>query len=252
MKNHYYLLIKNNIKYIFTIKMILCIIIIFIINLIMKTNNNIDYESVYEYISITFYGPINMFDNLNELLSWSFYEICFLAFIIRFLNKEFSNRSIYLISRLGNKIRWYNYLQLTILVLTIIYFMIGFLTSSLFTIIINENIINIDIFNILKLLLLIIMYNYFIILLYIIIFLFIENRNLGIIALIMLIYLSIELGNSFHIDKFLLLNQGIISKHIISDFSFLWSYIYLGVFIGYLFIFIKNIVIKRDLISIID
>lgn len=70
------------------------------------------------------------------------------------------------------------------------------------------------------------------------------------LILIVEFYVSISIGDIFNIDKFIPLNQGILSKHIIYNFSYNWSFIFLGILIFINLVIVNRLIVKRDLLDI--
>lgn len=93
--------------------------------------------------------------------------------------------------------------------------------------------------------------SYYLITLYIFISLVSRKHNQSFLVLIMTLFLSITLGDILKIDKYLPFNQGILSKHIISNFSYQWSFLFLALIIIVNLIFINRIIVKRDLFQIL-
>ncbi|ADY55182.1 hypothetical protein Sgly_0831 [Syntrophobotulus glycolicus DSM 8271] len=246
----YLRIIKNNLRSVFSIGSLCCTVIIFIYIFVVKFNSISDGHSFSEIINIIFRGPSNN-DNLIEVFTWGLYQFFLIYIIGNFFFKELDRRSIYTLPRLGNKIYWHICLQITSFSVCIIYFIFGtsimFICASVININFNLNGIS-EIFKIIGLLSL---SSYYLITLYIFISLVSRKHNQSFLVLIMTLFLSITLGDILKIDKYLPFNQGILSKHIISNFSYQWSFLFLALIIIVNLIFINRIIVKRDLFQIL-
>ena len=247
----YLRIIKNSLGSIFSIGSLCCIVIIFIYVFVVKSNTISDVHSFSEVINKIFRGPTNFSDNLIEVFTWGLYQFFLIYMIGNFWFKELDTRSIYTLPRLGNKQNWHICLQITSFLACIIFFVVG--TSIIFictsTVNINFNLNEIG--GILKIIVLLSLSSYYLITVYIFSILISRKHNQSFLVLITTLFLSIELGDILKIDKYLPFNQGILSKHIISNFSYQWSFIYLFLLILVNLIFINKIIVKRDLFKIV-
>jgi hypothetical protein len=218
----------------------------------MKKDSFGDVINLSDYIKIIFHGPNTVSENVIELLIWSLYQFYLIYMAGDYLHKEFRIRKLYIISRIGSKFKWYIYTQLTMLGLCLLYYLIGIIVITISIFVLNKHVIIFNVYEILNMWLVISISSYFILTIYIIAFLLTKNNNVSFILIIILLYLSIEFGDIFKIDKFLPMNQGILSKHLIENFGFVWSYIYLSLLIVINLFIIKHLILKNDLLSIIE
>lgn len=242
-------IILSNFKAILELKKLVFIIVIFIIA--MKKNSFDNLINLSNYIRSIFYGPNDISTNIIELLIWSIYQFYLIYIIGDYLGKEFGIRNIYTISRIGSKIKWYVYNQLTLVFVCLVCYLTAVMLITIYAFIRSRYINILDIKEILNIWLILSISSYFILTVYLIIFIITKNNNLSFILIIISLYLSIEFGSIFKIDAFIPLNQGILSKHFILHFSFLWSYIYLSITTVINLFIIKYIIFKNDLLSII-
>ncbi|GEM_PF-2375830 len=241
-----------NCKSILSLKRFLFIVIIYIFIFMMKKDSFGDVINLSDYIKIIFHGPNTVSENVIELLIWSLYQFYLIYMAGDYLHKEFRIRKLYIISRIGSKFKWYIYTQLTMLGLCLLYYLIGIIVITISIFVLNKHVIIFNVYEILNMWLVISISSYFILTIYIIAFLLTKNNNVSFILIIILLYLSIEFGDIFKIDKFLPMNQGILSKHLIENFGFVWSYIYLSLLIVINLFIIKHLILKNDLLSIIE
>ncbi|WP_283719507.1 hypothetical protein [Clostridium perfringens] len=245
----YLSIISNNLRSIFPIKNLIFIIIIFIYVFLVKINNY-DYNfSFNKILEVIFAGPISL-DNISEIFTWTFYQAFLIYIIGSYIFNELSIRSIYIIPRLGNKKCWYICLQITCFLACIIYFALGTFIEFIFTSILNKVFNLSNIINTLQIVVLLSLSSYYAITVYIFNIIVTESHIKSFLILIIEFYVSIFIGNIFAIDKFIPLNQGILSKHIIYNFSYSWSFIFLGTLIFINLIIINRLIVKRDLLDI--
>jgi len=237
-------IISNNLRSIFSIKNLIFIIVIFIYVFSVKINNYDSNFSFNEILEVIFAGPINL-DNISEIFTWTFYQAFLIYIIGNYIFNELSTRSIYVIPRLGNKQYWNICLQITCFLACIIYFALGTFIEFIFTAILNKGF---NFSNIIDTLLS--LSSYYAITVYIFNIMVTKSHIKSFLILIVEFYVSISIGNIFNIDKFIPLNQGILSKHIIYNFSYNWSFIFLGILIFINLVIINRLIVKRDLLDI--
>jgi len=246
----YFRIIKGNFQSIISINKLCSICIIFIYLFCVKFTSLNRILSIGKLFELTFYGPNNLSDNISEVLFWSLYQFYIIYAIGDYCYRELQIRCVYTITRIGDKHIWYLCFQFTCFLACVVYFLfgitIGFITLSL----LNIHLIIIDICRILNTLAILSLSSYYIMTIYIIIITMTQKYNQSFLILITLIYLSIAFGGMLKIDPFMPLNQGILSKHYISGFSFQWSYIFLCIMIFFNVIFLNRIIIERDLLEI--
>ena len=246
-------IIKNNQKSIFTHKIIFLIILNFILLFAFQLNltNQFNPTNLYEYIKYCFWGNNSIFENISSLFAWSMCQLLFLLIMINYLTTEFDGRNIYIISRVGNKKNWFLNIELSIILSSIIYFLIGFLTITICSIIVNKNIlITPDFINILFMLIVLFLNSFFYINLYLLISLKSNHSNSSILLIIILIFLFMDLGGKFHFDSYNPFVQCIMSKHYMNNISFPKSIILLLISNSLVYFYLRCQIIKKDLINI--
>ncbi|KAJ50085.1 hypothetical protein BD780_004192 [Clostridium tetanomorphum] len=246
MKRHFRILITN-FKSMFTYSKILFIFIIFIFSGFLKLSS----FGSRDYINIFFYGPNNLFDNILELMIWSLYQFYLIYIIGDYFYKELKVRNSYIISRIGSKMEWHLYIQITIIVACIFYFTTGSIVVGCICFVTRHTPI-FSIYEVLKIILILSLSSYFISNIYISIVLISKNHNFSFLIIIILLYLSIELGNIYRIDAFIPFNQGILSKHSFSNFNLSWSFVYLLVIDIINILLNGRLISKFDLMNILD
>lgn len=242
-------IINNNLKSIFSIKILFFIIIIFIYVFSVKINNYDSNFSFNKTLEIIFAGPISL-DNISEIFTWTFYQAFLIYIIGNYIFNELSTRSIYVIPRLGDKQHWHICLQITCFLACIIYFSLGTFIEFICIAILNKGFNLSNIIDTLQIVGLLSLSSYYAITVYIFNIMITKSHIKSFLILIVELYVSISIGNIFNIDKFIPLNQGILSKHIIYNFSYSWSFIFLGILIFINLVFINRFIVKRDLLDI--
>ena len=121
---------------------------------------------------------------------------------------------------------------------------------SIFTAILNKGFNFSNIIDTLQIVVLLSLSSYYAITVYIFNIMVTKSHIKSFLILIVEFYVSISIGNIFNIDKFIPLNQGILSKHIIYNFSYNWSFIFLGILIFINLVIINRLIVKRDLLDI--
>ncbi|ELU5588375.1 hypothetical protein SCB17_002866 [Clostridium perfringens] len=242
-------IISNNLRSIFSIKNLIFIIVIFIYVFSVKINNYDSNFSFNEILEVIFAGPINL-DNISEIFTWTFYQAFLIYIIGNYIFNELSTRSIYVIPRLGNKQYWNICLQITCFLACIIYFALGTFIEFIFTAILNKGFNFSNIIDTLQIVVLLSLSSYYAITVYIFNIMVTKSHIKSFLILIVEFYVSISIGDIFNIDKFIPLNQGILSKHIIYNFSYNWSFIFLGILIFINLVIINRLIVKRDLLDI--
>lgn len=231
---------------ILSLKKIYIICAIFIFTFYVKLNSRDNIYGLGEFIKASFYGPNNLSDNIMEVLTWSLCQFYLIYLIGQYLYNELEVRSIYTFLRIRHKKTWHICLQITCFLICVVYFLIGLviglITGYVFNIKLDINNI-VEVINIFTIL---VLSSYYIITIYFFSIIKTQAHNRSFLMLIIILYLSIILGSIFKIDKFIPLNQGIISKHFISDFSFRWSYIYLSIMIIINIMVINRLIKKKD------
>lgn len=244
MKKIFYININNLISMISIKRIILIILVFSIINFI--TNSIYDITSLNDVIKFAFYGVNNISDLPIELFKFILPNMVLVYLVLSFSKDEVRGRSSIFIIRIGNINVWINSLIISILILCIIYYSIGFITLS----ILNYRYFSsyIDFINLINILFLMVIYGFIVCLISLLISIFINNESTIFTIILLLYYLSISLGGMFNIlDKYIIFNQGMLIKHYNSLLSFQWSYFYLIIFSLIIVILIKKISIKMDI-----
>lgn len=247
--NKHLRIINCNLKSILPCSAYIAIACIFILIFTLKINNLYCEPNSFQCINIIFYGPINLTNNVAELFIWSMYQFYLLYIVGNYIFKEFRIRNIYIIGRIGNKIKWNNYMQLTIFFTCIIYYLFGIILDIIGLLILNKSISLADVINILNIYLILVISSYFISTIYYIILLVYKNHSLSFLIMVIITYLSIMFGDALNIDKFLPINHGILSKHYFMNFGFKLSYIYLCILIIVNLFSINKFILKNDIVD---
>lgn len=247
----YLKIIKNNLQSIFSISNLCCMMIIFIYTFAVKyssINNTDNFNIILKNI---FIGPNNLSDNIFEFLIWILYQFFLIYMIGNYCFKEFDTRSIYTITRIGSKKYWNICIQITCFIVCLLYFIFGSIVAFICTMIVNKGIPLFNIKEAFKIIELLSISTYYIITLYILIIIISKKHAESFLILVTIICLSLEFGQLFKIDKYIPFNQGILSKHIISNFSYEWSFIFLTICIFINLMFINKELVKKDLLKFI-
>lgn len=247
----YLRIIKNNLQSVFSIGNLCCMVVIFIYIFAVKYSSIKNIDSFSEVVKKIFIGPNNLTDNILEVFIWMFYELFLIYMIGNYCFKEFDTRSIYTMPRLGNKKHWHICLQITCFFTCIIYFAFGISIGVICTSVMNKGFNLNGISEVFKTMGLLSLSSYYIITLYILSTIVSRKHTQSFLVLITTLCLSLEFGEILKIDKYIPFNQGILSKHIISNFSYQWSFIFLAIFIFINLIFINKLLVKRDLFEIV-
>lgn len=245
-------IVINDFKAILDFKKLLSIIVAFILIFIMKKDFLLNIVSLDEVFKTTLSGPYRVTENILEIFIWSFYIFYLIYLAGDFFYTELKRRSLYSISRIGNKKTWYLCIQVSLFLLCISYYLIGGILITICSFIFKNSLIVYSILDILNIIFILSVSSYFMINVYLIILLIAKSHNRGFLFLVILDYISIDLGGIFNIDKFMPLNQGMIIKHNIEKFSCLWSYMLLIPLIVVCIILINYVINKKDLLAIID
>ncbi|MDD6769958.1 MAG: hypothetical protein SPJ62_06950 [Inconstantimicrobium porci] len=240
-------LIKANSKVIFSLKGILCMCIIFVYTFLTKSYLVNDTFAFGQTIKNTFYGPLNLGDNIIETFTWVLYQFFIIFVIGNFIFKELMVRAYYTIPRLGNKSRWHIDLQFACIISCVIYFALGFFIVFIINWLSNSASNFNGLYDVIKILSLLSLASYYFVTVYIINVLVTKNHVQSFIILLITSLVSIELGYVFKIDKYIPFNQGIISKHITGGFSLAWSMIFLIILIIINVVISDIIIVKKDL-----
>lgn len=244
MSSQFIKLVFSNIISMFSYKKVLASITIFIIiNYI--TESIYDITNINEVIKFSFYGVINIIDLPIELLKWTLNIIIFLYIMLSYVNNQINKRSSMIIIRLCNKKMYINSLICSILILCGLYYTIAY--SILFVLNIEYLSKVIDHGELLKIFILLIMYSFFISLVGVVLNFYINNEVTLMCTILLLCYISISIGTiSNSADMFMIFNQGILVKHDLGYFTYMWSYVLLGIHNVLLYKFIKYKFIHTD------
>lgn len=112
-------IVINDFKAILDFKKLLSIIVVFILIFIMKKDFLLNIVSLDEVFKTTLSGPYRVTENILEIFIWSFYIFYLIYLSGNFFYTELTRRSLYLISRIGNKKTWYLCIQGSLLLLCI-------------------------------------------------------------------------------------------------------------------------------------
>ncbi|ATD58012.1 hypothetical protein BTM21_09810 [Clostridium chauvoei] len=194
--------IKNNIRSIFNYKTIILNILVFL--LLFSFQLDLIKESspttLFQYITYCFYGVDTVLENISASFSWLMFQLLFILIIIQYINNEFQGRNIYLISRLKSKQNWFLNLELTLILASIIYFFIGFLTliacSKLLATSLQFS--NKEIYAFIIIFLNSLFYVNF----YLFTIILLKHNKYSLLGLILLIFINIDLGSVLKIDLY--------------------------------------------------
>lgn len=250
--NKHLRIINCNLKAILSCTKCIVISCIFILVFILKISDLYHESNSLQCINILFYGPINLSNNITELFIWSMYQFYLLYIVGDYILKEFKIRNIYTIGRIGSKIKWNNYMQINIFLTCIIYYLFGMVLEIIGILILNKSISLGNIVNISNIFFILVISSYFISTIYYIVLLINKNHSLSFVIMVISMYLSIMFGYELNIDRFLPLNQGILSKHYFMSFGFEISYVYLGILIIMNLLIIRKIILKKDIVYYMD
>lgn len=250
--NRIFAIIKSNLKGALDLKQIFIINLIFICIFRMKIDYFNKALSFNEYINVIFYGPISLFSNMLDTLIWSTYEFYLIYIIGNYLYRELKGRSIYTISRIGSRLKWYTYIQVTVMSVCFIYYSIAIFIVGICVYVLNGQVVIVNMFGILNILLILTLSGYLIMNMYIVAVMVLRNHNLTFLLIVVLLYLLIEVGYTWQVDMYIPFNHGILGKRIIGNINFIYSYVYL-IIMSFISIWVvRAIIVKNDLLDIID
>lgn len=243
----------SNLRRIFTYKIILLIVLTFVLIFEFQLYLIRDFKPInlFEYIKYCFYGVDTIYENIRALFAWSIFQLIFIMIMINYLTHQFNGRNIYLISRLGNKYRWFFNIQLVITLSSFIFFFIGILTLIICSIVVNKNLVFTgNTIDILWILIVLSLNSCFYINLYLLMALKWNHSMSPILILVLLIFLFIDLGSKLHCDLYNPFTQCIMLKHYINNISFSGSIILLLICNSLIIRYLYHLIIKKDLINI--
>lgn len=252
MGRHFKIII-NNLKSVLGFKRILLISIIYIVVFYAKINILSQLGSLYEYVAIIFQGPKSLSENIMELFIWSLYQFYLIYIIGDYFYRELKIRNVYVFSRIGNKTEWFLHTQFTSIIVCITYYLIGIILIALCGFTLNRQIImNNKFCDIVNIFFILSLSSYFITTVYIALVVIIKKHNVSFLILILVLYLSIEVGYIFKIDAYIPFTQGILIKHLMPNIGFFGSCLNLSFFIIINYYFIKRYIVKNDFLTIMD
>ncbi|CDG00912.1 Putative membrane protein [Clostridium chauvoei JF4335] len=176
------------------------------------------------------------------------FQLLFILIIIQYINNEFQGRNIYLISRLKSKQNWFLNLELTLILASIIYFFIGFLTliacSKLLATSLQFS--NKEIYAFIIIFLNSLFYVNF----YLFTIILLKHNKYSLLGLILLIFINIDLGSVLKIDLYNPFTQCIFLKYYLINNSFLNSIMILLISNSLIVLSLYFAIIKKDLLNI--
>ncbi|WP_409068436.1 hypothetical protein ACFLKB_13575 [Clostridium sp. FAM 1755] len=250
MKN-IFRLVYNNIKSMFSIRVIFSMCLLFGFMFIYKKTILINYIYLEDYIKYIFYVPKQLLENIPELFLWSLCQFSFIGTLANYLNKEFKVRNTYYIARLGTKLKWYFTVQLTVLFSALFYYFIAFIEIWILSFFININISILGFNKLMLMLMLLLLSSYLYINVYINFILWCKHSNCALLYIILLIYLVIYIGGTFNIDLYNLFTQGIFSK-MNEQKSLIISNVYLAIINIFTSIAAYRMILTRDVNTVMD
>lgn len=245
-------IIKNNIKCIFNYKVILLNVLIFILLFLFQIMFMKEYSlaNLFEYIKYYFYGVNTTLENISSLLIWLLFQLFFMLIMILYINNEFQGRNIYLISRLRSKENWFLNLEFTIILSSIIYFFIGFLTLTLCSIMDNNTVLLLkENISIVPIFIILFLNSSFYVNVYLLIFISLKNNKYSFLLIILLVIINIDLGSILKIDLYNPFTQCIFFKYYMINNSFLNSIIVLLISNSLIILSLYFTIIKKDLLN---
>ncbi len=192
----------------------------------------------FETVILFFNGP----RSINyELLRWSLHQVPILILAGLFVNKQFRDRSINVLIRVGSFKAWLNSMLISIVIFVSAYYILGYGINLMLLKLINNpgSILNADdkvgllkayssSSLILHQLLLLIASTFVAILMNLFFTIITKNSKLSFTIIMIGIFVSIGIEEvNLQLNKWLPFNQGILSKHDTIDFTFSWSYAYI-------------------------
>jgi hypothetical protein len=211
-------------------------------------------------LNIIFIGPRNLAEDLGQVFMYLFYQVPILVIMGNFLYKQINEHSTYLIPKLESKKKWYLCVITTNLITNLLYYGVGIgivvLCDKLYLLTSGsekalavgamKSIINT--YSLSSVFILLITTSFLLTLIQNTFTLVFKDSNIAFITNMVLILFFIELGAHNKLDKFLPPNQGILIKHYTSNFSILWSIVYIVIFSSILLFINFRIVMKNDLL----
>lgn len=235
-------IVKNNVLGFISKKNIFQVSILFIlVNLI--TLSSYEINTFNELLNLSFYGVPKISELPIEFLKWSAIQFFILYIILKLFYTEVYEKLHMTLLRVSDKKTFINSLLVSMFCICILYYLIGFLVLISFNLKLLFTTINsIYLF---KIFLLYILFSYTFSLIGILMFFFIKNENLvfTLIFFFTIISTSIE-GN---INKYLLISQGMLIKHISYNFNYVFSITLILVFLVITFYGIKSLFMGRDI-----
>ena len=245
----YFRLIISNLRATISLRNCLGIIGISILISLPKLMGSLCISSLDEYIKYIYYGPKNLTGNISETLNWIIYQSYLIYVIGNYVYKEFKIRNMYTISRIGSKLTWYICIQINALITCIIYYSINIAVNIMCIVIFNKATEMGNLLNIANIYFILILTSYLIVSIYFCALFFIKNHAFSFISTIIILFLSILLGDSLNIDPYIPINRGILVNHYILGLNYIKSYIYIILVITINVFISKQILFKEDLLE---
>lgn len=236
-------IIVNNLIVIFNLRIVVSIILLYInVNFITKGLYNV--KNFNDLIKLSFYGTIDISELPIEMLKFTAIQMLIIYIVLNFISEEFGDRIKLNFLRVHSRKMYINSIIITIFVSCFIYFLLGFIVLGL----LNLNLITtyMSFTLIIKILFLLIISSFCICLVGFFIALLIKYE--AVVFTIVLLFYYIGISIKSNLTKYIIFTQGILSKHYYHNISFKWSYCYCLIFSVILYLVLKSIFIRRDLV----
>lgn len=245
-------LIFINIKKFFSRKFIFVILVLFMLISLYKISLFEKNSCFLDFYLYSFFTSLNSLEKISELFIWSLYQFLFIGLISKFLGNEFNSSNIFYFIRTNSKFKWLLGTELTVFTLSSLYHFSAFLIFYIFYAIFNNFIFMNLSYKIIWLILSLILSSNLYTNLYMILIPLFKRNISSLLCIIFFIYISLYIGISANINKFLPFNQ-ILSYGVNSNVNTLvYSNIYLLLFNIFLFVLYMVYVLKNDLTKIIN
>ncbi|QAA32903.1 hypothetical protein [Clostridium manihotivorum] len=253
-------MLKLNLCSIFSPKVIILCIAMFASMLFMTTGMYGSAFNSSSILNIIFVGPRDLAEDIGQVFMYLFYQVPILVMMGNFLYKQINEQSTYLIPKMESKKKWYLCVITTNLITNLLYYGVGvgiivlcdklYLLCSSSQKVIAVDIMKsiIDTYSFVSILILLVATSFLLTLIQNTLTLVFKDSNIAFITNMVLILFFIELGAHNKLDKFLPPSQGILIKHYTSNFSILWSIVYIVIFSCILLFINFRIVMKNDLL----
>lgn len=232
-------ILQYNLKTFFHWRNISIILLLFTLNYALFNNMyRFQSDNSIDSLILLFYGPFNV---LVDSTRWLFIQVPILVMVGLFIEKELTDRALYVLIRIGSVPQWLMGKLLASCLFVTFYYIVGLSLSYLFLILFHESLKKNNVpetFQLMKmyssvpllfhLLFLLILSTCSLVILNTLLTFVLRNSIVSFSFIIILIYLSIAVMSFYPVlSKWLPPSQGMLINHELAHFSFLWSYLYL-------------------------